>query len=342
MIDTSVPKGHPETTSATPVLALCGGVGGAKLALGLYRVLAPNALSLVINTGDDMEHLGLHISPDIDTVTYTLADKNNPITHWGRRDETWTFMEALDELGGETWFSLGDKDLALHVERSRRLRHGEPMSKITADVATAFNISADLMPMSDDPVKTMVETTVGTLEFQDYFVRQQCEPAVKRIYFEGAEAASTSPGLIEKFQRDDLRAVIICPSNPFLSVDPILAVAGIRDALKACAAPVIAVSPLIGGKAVKGPTAKIMKELSIPSTALAIAEYYDGLIDGYVIDHADADIAQDMPVLTIVTKTMMETLDDRKALALETLAFADRLTLQNSAKNSSSMQQVKG
>ena len=342
MIDTSRPKDHQETASPASVLALCGGIGGAKLALGLYRVLAPNTLSLVINTGDDMEHLGLHISPDIDTVTYTLADKNNKVTHWGRRDETWNFMSALGELGGETWFSLGDQDLALHVERSRRLRNGETLSKITTDVATAFDISANLMPMSDDPVRTMVETTVGTLGFQEYFVRRQCEPPVKRIYFEGGEVASPSPGLIEKFLRDDLRAVIICPSNPFLSVDPILAVAGIRDALKACAAPVIAVSPLIGGKAVKGPTAKIMDELSIPCTARAIAEYYEGLIDGYVIDHADADTARDMPVPTCVTKIMMETLDDRKTLALETLAFADRLTLQHSATIPSPTQQGQG
>jgi len=324
------------------VLALCGGIGGAKLALGLYHVLAPDTLSLVINTGDDMEHLGLHISPDIDTVTYTLADKNNKVTHWGRQDETWNFMEALGELGGETWFSLGDRDLALHIERTRRLGAGETLSRITAGIASAFGISAHLMPMSDDPLRTMVETTEGTLEFQDYFVRRQCAPAVKRIYFEGAAAASPSPGVIEKFQQDDLRAVIICPSNPFLSVDPILAVTGTRDALKACAAPVIAISPLIGGKAVKGPTAKIMNELSIPTTARAIAEYYEDLIDGYVIDHADADSADDMPVPTCVTKTMMETLDDRKSLALETLAFADRLTLQHSATISSSTEQAQG
>jgi LPPG:FO 2-phospho-L-lactate transferase len=336
-MDTSQSKDQHKT-----VLALCGGIGGAKLALGLYHVLAPHTLSLVINTGDDMEHLGLHISPDIDTVTYTLADKNNKITHWGRQDETWNFMEALGELGGETWFSLGDKDLALHIERARRLGDGETLSNITADIAAAFDISADLMPMSNDPVRTMVETTEGTLEFQDYFVRRQCEPPVQRIYFDGSETALPSPGLIEKFKRADLRAVIICPSNPFLSVDPILAVVGIRDALNACAAPVIAISPLIGGKAVKGPTAKIMNELSIPSTARAIADYYEGLIDAYVIDHADADSAADMPVPTCITKTMMETLEDRKSLALETLAFADRLTLQNSATISSSTEQAQG
>lgn len=336
-MDTSQSKDQQKT-----VLALCGGIGGAKLALGLYRVLAPHTLSLVINTGDDMEHLGLHISPDIDTVTYTLADKNNKVTHWGRQDETWNFMEALGELGGDTWFSLGDKDLALHVERTRRLGDGETLSKITADIATTFDISAHLIPMSDDPVRTMVETPVGTLGFQDYFVRRQCEPVVKRIYFEGGEAASASPGLIEKFHQDDLRAVIICPSNPFLSVDPILAVAEISDALKTCAAPVIAISPLIGGKAVKGPTAKIMNELSIPTTALAIAEYYEDLIDGYVIDYADADSAEAMPVPTCVTKTMMETLDDRKTLALETLAFADRLTLQHAATLPSSTIKAQG
>lgn len=312
-----------ERPNAPPVVALCGGIGGAKLALGLYRVLEPGALTLIVNTGDDFEHLGLHISPDIDTVTYTLAGMENPETGWGRRDETWTFMDALDELGGETWFRLGDRDLAVHVERTRRLAAGERLSGITSNFAARLGVTARVLPMSDDRVRTVIDTGDGRLGFQDYFVRRQSRPVVKSIVCEGAEAASPGAGVLEALGRPDLRAVIICPSNPFLSIDPILAVPGFGEALTRCRAPVVAVSPLIGGRAVKGPTAKIMAELSMPPTAVAVAEYYDGILDGYVVDHADADVADIMALPVLATRILMQNLADRDQLARDVLAFAD-------------------
>ena len=322
---THVRKASVNQAFAAPVVALCGGIGGAKLALGLYRVLEPGALHVIINTGDDFEHLGLHISPDIDTVTYTLAGINNPDTGWGRRDESWTFMHALEELGGDTWFSLGDRDLAIHVERTRRLRAGEPLGRITGDFAERFSISARLVPMSDEPVRTVVETDAGALPFQEYFVRRKCRPLVKSVRYDGAECAIAPRDAIRALRQPGLRAVILCPSNPFLSIDPILAVPGIRQALALCRAPVIAVSPIIGGRAVKGPTAKIMRELSIPATAAAVAEHYGDLLDGIVIDHADAAEAKALAVPCLVTRTLMMTLNERDNLAARVLDFADSL-----------------
>ena len=245
------------------VLALSGGVGGAKLALGLYRVLPPGALTVVANTGDDFEHLGLAISPDLDTLLYTLAGIDNPATGWGRRDETWNFMAALERLGGETWFKLGDGDLATHVERTRRLAAGESLSQITDDFRRRLGISARLLPMSDDPVRTRLLTAEGWLDFQDYFVRRQCAPIVREIAFAGAAAARPHPDFLAALADPALRMVVICPSNPLISIDPILSLPGVREALRACRAPVVAVSPIIGGKAVKGPTAKMMAELGL-------------------------------------------------------------------------------
>lgn len=320
-----VRKTSGNEAAAAPVVALCGGIGGAKLALGLYRVLEPGALHVIVNTGDDFEHLGLHISPDIDTVTYTLAGINNPDTGWGRKDESWTFLHALGELGGDTWFSLGDRDLAIHVERTRRLRAGESLTRITDDFAKRFSITARLVPMSDEPVRTVVETDEGDLPFQEYFVRMKCRPAVKSIRYDGAGSAIAPRDAIRTLQKPGLRAVILCPSNPFLSIDPILAVPGVRQALALCRAPVIAVSPLIGGRAVKGPTAKIMDELSIPATAAAVADHYGDLLDGIVIDHADAAEAKALSVPCLVTRTLMMTLNERDNLAARVLDFADGL-----------------
>ena len=317
----------PEEKGRSSVIALCGGIGGAKLALGLYRVLEPDTLTLIINTGDDFEHLGLYISPDIDTVTYTMADKNNRKTGWGRRDETWNFMAALGELNDETWFALGDSDLAVHVERSRRLRAGESLGDITSDIAGKFGISARLLPMSDDPAATIIQTEAGHLSFQDYFVRLKCEPVVQKILYEEAEAAKPSAGVMAALHRPELRAIIVCPSNPFLSVDPILAVPGNRKAMQSSAAPVIGISPIIGGQAVKGPTAKIMAELSLPSTARAAAEHYDGLLDGYVVDSADSGVSSEMNIPVMATKTLMTTIEDREILAREVLTFADSFSV---------------
>src|ERR1700726_3117190 len=263
------------------VLALSGGIGGAKLALGLSRVLPPGELTIVANTGDDFEHLGLLISPDFDTLLYTLAGLNDAARGWGRGDETWTFMKALSALGGETWFQLGDGDLAIHVERTRRLAAGETLSHITDDFCRRLGVGARLLPMSEDRVRTHVRTSDGWLDFQDYFVRRRCAPEVNELAYDGAAQARPHPAFISALADGRLRAVIICPSNPYLSVDPILAPPGVRAALKACPAPVIAVSPIIGGRAVKGPTAKMMSELGSPVTAAAGAQHHGGLIDPY-------------------------------------------------------------
>ncbi|HYB11268.1 MAG TPA: 2-phospho-L-lactate transferase [Alphaproteobacteria bacterium] len=313
----------PDTSGK--VLALCGGVGGAKLALGLHRILPPESLAIVANTGDDFEHLGLHVSPDLDTVLYTLAGLNNPETGWGRANETWTFMEALSTLGGESWFMLGDGDLAIHVERTRRLRAGETLTEVTRDFASRLGLNTALLPMSDDPVRTLVRTDEGVLEFQRYFVQLRCAPIARGFIYEGAAQAAPNPALMAMLGAPDLAMVVICPSNPYLSVDPILALPGVRDALATCAAPVVAVSPIVAGQAVKGPAAKIMAELGVPRTQSAIARHYEGLIDGLVVDETDVAESRDLALPVEVTHTLMKSLDDRMALAQHLISFAARL-----------------
>jgi LPPG:FO 2-phospho-L-lactate transferase len=307
------------------VVALSGGIGGAKLALGLSRVTAPADLVVIVNTSDDFEHIGLSISPDLDTVMYTLAGLDDPQRGWGRREETWTFMSALARLGGETWFQLGDGDLATHVERTRRLVAGERLSVVTADFCRRLGIATRVLPMTDDKVRTRIETDGGRLDFQDYFVRQRCAPPIRAVAYEGAATARALPGAVAALRDPGLQAVVICPSNPLLSIEPMLAVPGIREAIGACARPVIAVSPIIAGRAVKGPTAKMMAELGLPVTAIAVARRYGDLIDGYVLDHADAGDAGalDMPVMA--AKALMESLEDREALARAVLVHADAL-----------------
>ena len=304
------------------VLALSGGVGGAKLALGLSRVLPAGELTIVCNTADDFEHLGLAVSPDIDTVMYTLAGLANPTLGWGRHDETWSFMETLEALGGETWFRLGDRDLAVHVERTRRLRAGETLTAITADLCRRLGVGARVLPMSDDRVRTRLRTSEGWLDFQDWFVRLRCEPVVHELIFDGTEAARPQADFLAKLRDPTLKAVIVCPSNPFISIEPILAVPGVRSALSECAAPVVAVSPIIGGRAVKGPTAKMMAELGMNASAAAVAQRYGNLLDGYVVDFADADqVASIKPKVTLA-QTMMNTLEEREALARSVLSAA--------------------
>ena len=307
------------------VVALSGGVGGAKLAVGLYRALPPDALMVVCNTGDDFEHLGLSISPDLDTVLYTLAGIANPETGWGRAGETWTFMEALAQLGGETWFRLGDGDLATHVERTRRLAAGERLSAISDHFRRCLGVRARLEPMCDEPVRTMVATADGVLPFQRYFVERRCVPKVSGFEFRGAGAARPPPALLEALESEHLEAVVICPSNPFISIDPILVVPGMRAAIAACRAPVVAVSPIIGGRAVKGPTAKMMAELGLPASARAVAEHYRGLLDGFVLDDVDAAETEGIDLPCLATRTLMASEDDKRALAAEVLAFARRL-----------------
>src|SRR6516164_6113425 len=292
------------TRSERFVLALSGGIGGAKLALGLSRILPHGALTVVANTGDDFEHLGLAISPDIDTLLYTLAGLDNPELGWGRRDETWTFMAALERLGGETWFNLGDGDLATHVERTRRLAAGETLSRITDDFRHSLGISAQLLPMTDDRVRTRLRTAEGWLDFQDYFVRLRCAPVVREIAFAGAETARPQPAFLAALANENLRAV--------------------RDALRVCPAPVVAVSPIIGGKAVKGPTGKMMTELGLPVDAAAVARHYGDILDLYVIDETDANEVGGLGLPVTLARTLMSSLEDREVLSRVVLEAAGR------------------
>ena len=308
-----------------PVLALSGGVGGAKLALGLYRTLPPDTLTIIANTGDDFEHLGLRVSPDLDTLLYTLSGQDNPELGWGRRGETWTFMEALEALGGQTWFRLGDGDLATHVERTRRLNSGESLSSVMDDFRRRLGIAARLLPMSDDPVRTRLRTPDGWLDFQDYFVRLRCAPAISEVEFAGADTARSHPDFLAALADPLLRAVVICPSNPFISIDPILAVPGIRAALRDCRAPVVAVSPIIAGQAVKGPTAKMMAELGLPVDAAAVARHYHDILDLYIADEEDAASVAGLDVPVVLARTLMQSLADREALARTVIAAAERV-----------------
>jgi LPPG:FO 2-phospho-L-lactate transferase len=312
-------------TAQASVLALSGGVGGVKLALGLQGVLASGRLTVVVNTGDDFEHLGLAISPDIDTTLYTLAGLANAQFGWGRAEETWHFMGELERLGAESWFRLGDRDLAVHVERTRRLAAGEPLSAIVADFASRFGLATRVLPMTDARVRTLVETPGGTLSFQHYFVKHRCAPAVTRIRFEGAALARPPVAALQTLDRADLAAIVICPSNPYLSIDPILAVPGWREALSESRVPVVAVCPLIGGEAVKGPTAKIMRELGLETSAMTVAGHYAGLIRGFVLDEADAALAPHLGVPVRIAATLMRTSSDKERLAREVLSFARSL-----------------
>lgn len=312
------------------VVALAGGVGGAKLADGLAQVVPSKDLTVIVNTGDDFSHLGLHISPDLDTVCYTLAGMANPATGWGQANETWLALENLAQLGGPTWFRLGDRDLGVHLERTRRLNAGQPLSKITRDFCLAWGIGPIVLPMSDDPVPTWVSTLEGELPFQEYFVRRQCHPHVTGFRFDGAEHAAPAPGVLDALQQAD--QIVFCPSNPWVSIDPILAIAGVRDTIntrrleRKCV--VTAVSPIIGGQAIKGPAAKMYQELGIEPSALSVARHYVNLLNGFVFDSVDAHHTleiQSMDVQTLTTNTIMKTPDDRRRLAEEVLAFGQSL-----------------
>lgn len=300
------------------IVVLSGGVGGAKLVLGLAQL--PVELTVIVNTADDFRHFGLHVSPDIDTLLYTLSGQANAKQGWGREGESWNFMQVMKSLGGEDWFQLGDGDLALHVWRTMRLAAGESLSAVTADMARTWHIAARILPMSDMPARTMVDTDRGVLEFQHYFVKHQCGPAVRAIRFEGADAAVPAPGVLEAIAAAD--AVLLAPSNPYLSIDPILAVPGIASAL--ATRPVVAVSPIVGGRAVKGPTAKLMAELGVAVDNAAIAAHYRGLVDGMLIHSGDSPPPPPMQVAH--TDTMMVTLADRVRVAEAALALAGRIS----------------
>ena len=312
------------STAARRILAITGGVGGAKLALGLARVLEPEQLTFLVNTGDDFEHLGLTICPDIDTLLYTLSGQANPDTGWGRREESWHCLDTLAELGGATWFKLGDRDLATHLLRTEALRSGASLTDVTAMLARGLGIPQRVLPMSDDRIATVIRTPAGELAFQQYFVRERCAPEVIGFRFEGREQARMPAGLSELLADTELDGIVICPSNPFVSVDPILAVPGLREALTGAAAPVVAVSPIIAGSAVKGPTAKMMTELGVPRDAVAVARHYGTLLDGFVLDNSDASRLADVEALglqAVAAPTLMVTLQDKMNLALATLDF---------------------
>lgn len=307
--------------SSPNIVALSGGVGGAKLALGLSHILPPKQLTVVANTADDFEHLGLAISPDLDTVMYTLADLNNKQQGWGIADESWACMQAVEKLGGETWFRLGDKDIATHLHRSLWLNQGKTLTEVTQELCFRLGIKTQLLPMCDETVHTFVQTGEGKLPFQEYFVKRQCRPEVTGFEFQGIELTQLTPQLQSAIAVAE--ALIICPSNPFVSIAPILAVNDMRKAFITRNMPRIVVSPIVGGIAIKGPAAKMMQELNMPSTALAVAEYYKDFATHFVLDSSDQKFRQaisDLGLIVIVTNTVMNTLDDRKQLASDILS----------------------
>lgn len=310
------------------IVALAGGVGGARFAVGLTAVLPPRELILVVNTGDDFEHLGFTICPDLDTVTYTLAGIQNRVAGWGRDDESWHFMATLETLGGETWFRLGDRDLAVHVVRTVALARGMRLSDITLQLAARFGVRHPIVPMSDTPVRTKVVTDRGELDFQDYFVRFQCRPRVRGFRYAGSRKATVPQALRKLVQGNRVRAVILCPSNPYVSIAPILAVPEIGRWLRARACPVVGISPIVGGAAIKGPAAKMMRELREPPSALGVARHYGALVDGWIIDEQDANLKRAIERLgkaTLVTDTIMASRAKSMALAMRTIRFAQAL-----------------
>jgi LPPG:FO 2-phospho-L-lactate transferase len=331
MTQTSSNKNRPPSTVRRRIVALAGGVGGAKLAQGLAQILPPEDLTVIVNTGDDFEHLGLYICPDLDTVCYTLAGLANPETGWGRVDETWNVIANVERLGGPSWFRLGDQDIATHLERTRRLKGGQPLSQITKDFCKAWDVKHTILPMSDSPVRTMVNTDEGELAFQEYFVHRRCEPKVKGFRFDGVEVAEPAIGVREALDSAD--AIVICPSNPWVSVDPILATLtpsplSLRERGWGEGKPVIAVSPIIGGKTVKGPAAKMYAELGIEPSALAVARHYRNILTGFVLDHTDSKMENEIQTLkieTLGTNTLMNHLTDRARLAHDVLHFIGSL-----------------
>ena len=309
-------------------LALSGGIGGAKLALGLEHIFNSPKLMIAGNTGDDFEHFGLNISPDLDTLLYTLSGKSDLERGWGLANETWSFMKAMKEIGGETWFQLGDRDLAIHVERTRRLKEGERLSLITSSFCRKFGVKSHIVPATDDSLKTLVKTPKGILSFQHYFVRDQCRPKILGLKFEGLENAQPCPALEETLESSLLETVVVCPSNPFLSIDPILAVKGVREKLKSSNARVIAVSPIVGGDAVKGPTANNMRDLGFTVSAYTVAKYYSDFIDGFMLDKGDENEISRIESLGMqvgLADTVMTDLQSKIKLAEDVLRFSKTL-----------------
>lgn len=319
-----------KAASAKPVLALSGGVGGAKLALGLSRILALEDLHVLVNTGDDFEHFGLHISPDIDTLLYTLSGRANPEQGWGLAHETFHVLESLRRIGAQTWFRLGDRDLATHLWRTQQLAAGRSLSAVTADLAARLGAPAQVHPMCDEPVRTMVRVAGGSMAFQQYFVRERCVPPVTGFSFEGIDAATPVAAVRELLEQGVFAHIVICPSNPFVSIDPMLGIPGLWTALRDSAAPVTVVSPIVAGAALKGPAAKMMGELGLPVTAVGVARHYaaryPGLVDHFVVDQSDGTLAPEIESLGMVmveAATVMQTLEEKIGLARRILALTE-------------------
>lgn len=313
---------------APKFVALSGGVGGAKLAFGLAKVLQPDDLLIVANTGDDFDHLGLRICPDLDSIMYALAGCENRVQGWGIDGESWNFMDALGRLGGPTWFSLGDRDLATHLVRTQRLGEGASLSRVTQELSRQLGIAHRVVPMSDGPVATLVETTEGLLAFQEYFVRRHCAPRVTGFRYLAAQEAPVQPDLRAALETPGLQAIILCPSNPYVSIGPILAVPGLRTLIERSRVPVVAVSPLIGGRAVKGPLAKMMTELGAATTNEALAEHYGSIVRAWAIDHVDADQCRGLHGRGFQSRsmpTLMKDDTDRIALAQDVLLYCNDL-----------------
>ena len=307
------------------VVLLVGGVGGAKLALGLARVLPPDALTIIVNTADDFDHLGLHISPDVDTVMYTLADLVNKSTGWGLAEDTTQAMSMVDRYGGPTWFKLGDKDLGTHLMRTRWLREGFSLTDITRKLCAALSVQQTLLPMTNDPVRTMLDTDQGILSFQEYFVREGWQPVVRQIRYTGSEQAASNPDVALALDRATL--IVFGPSNPFLSLDPILSIAGVRGRIEQATVPRVAISPIIAGQAVKGPTAKLMTELDVDISPVGVAAHYQGLLDGILVDHVDQalckNIEDSLGLRTTTEAIFMKNETDKIQLAEALLSWVE-------------------
>ena len=311
------------------ILALSGGVGGAKLCRGLDQITDKDELVIIANTGDDFLYLGFYISPDIDTLIYTLAGENNIETGWGRTDETWKAHNVMRELGADNWFKLGDKDLEMHVYRSKEIQNGTSLTEITQKVSKIWNINSKILPMSNNSVKTIIESDIGTLSFQEYFVKKKCMPKVESITFKNKKA-KTSQIILDEMNDKNLTAIVFAPSNPYLSIDPILSLSEIKTFLHASSTPVIAVSPVVDGQAIKGPTTKIMTELGLDPSAVTIAKHYDGLIDGLILDVLDQSLVsqvEDIGIRTKVMNTVMHNDQDKIQLAQGVLDFAQEIEL---------------
>jgi len=322
-LETTIKLMAKDYSTSLNIVALAGGVGGAKLAVGLQEVLPAGALTVIVNTADDFEHWGLTICPDLDTVMYNLAGINNLETGWGLEGETFQALGAMSRIGGEDWFRLGDQDLAVHMRRTEWLKQGVQLTQVTDRLRRSLAVPSTLLPMSDDPIRTLVHTDEGDLPFQHYFVRRRCEPMVIDISFVGAADAKATESVEDVLDTADL--IVFCPSNPYLSIDPILSIPGLRRKIRKSRARRVAVTPIIGGRALKGPAAKMMREMGHMMSPITVADHYDGLLDGFVLDQEDAVLQNSFEMPVLVTDTIMTDLASKARLAQELLDFAQTL-----------------